>query len=103
MHQAWKEMVGTSEAALVICLNDRLASINSAQGPGEAFSGLNAPTGMASTTSSKSERLKTWVRSLLFAPIGFKIEPLQRLAILNLPPPGRIRPTFEIGEPAVPA
>ena len=55
VHQACRDTVGTSEAALVIFLKRRLAPINSAQGPGALFVGFSEPIGMASTTSSKSD------------------------------------------------
>ena len=82
-------MVGTNDAASVICLNGRWRQSTPRKGPGEAFSGLNAPTGMASTTSSKSSPWRSvHLASLLIAPIGFKVELLQSVAVLDLLPPG---------------
>ena len=43
--------------------------------------------------------IKHDVVGLLVAPVRFEIEPLKRLAILDLVPARRLRPAFQIGEP----
>ena len=52
LHQACTAMLGTSVAISVIARNLSLASMSSSHGPGAAFIFLNAPRGIARTTSS---------------------------------------------------